>query len=72
MHDRLLQLLVRRHLLYVFKLQTGVLRKTCKHSWPDFLAIVEREHDIRPTFASERLVRTRLTFDAPADLEQRL
>jgi hypothetical protein len=40
--------------LQIFGLKSRVLADSRQHAWPDFFAIVESEHKIRPALAGER------------------
>lgn len=48
-----------------------MLRNAGEHARPDFLAIVKREHEIRPAVFSENPVRASLSFDPPAETNER-
>ena len=54
-----------------FGSEASAARDTCQHSRADLLGIMEREDNVRPALARERLVRARLTLDAPPDSKQR-
>jgi hypothetical protein len=48
-----------------------VLGYSCEHPWSDLFAIMKGEHEVGPTVASQYLVRSALSDDAPAKTEQR-
>ena len=41
-----------------------------QHAGPDLVVIVKREDDIRPIGAGESSVRSRLSFNLPADAQE--
>lgn len=47
-----------------------MLREPREHSWPNLFIVVKCKHDIGPTLAGKRAVRTGLTFDRPAKSKQ--
>ena len=57
-------------MLQMLRLKAGVLCDTCQHAWPKFLAIVEGEHEVRPTFASQGAMRAGLALDLPAQFAE--
>ena len=56
--------------LQVLRFQTRVLRDSNQHAWPKFLAIVESEHKVGPSFSGKGAMRTRLALLIPAELQQ--
>ena len=61
-----------RHLaLQILGGEAGSFRDSGEHLRPNFLIVVEREHDIRPIRASQDSVGARLALDGPAKLLQR-
>jgi hypothetical protein len=47
----------------IFRSKPCVLGNAREHSWTKFLAVVEREHEVRPAFARQCLVRPGLALD---------
>jgi hypothetical protein len=58
-------------LLHIVSGQTGVFRNTRKHARTNLLAVVKREHKIGPAWSLQRAVRSALSFNRPADPQQR-
>lgn len=52
--------------LQIFRLQPGLASYARQHSRTDLFAIVEREHDVRPTPAFQHPMRSALAFRGPA------
>ena len=56
--------------LEVLGAQPAVLGETRQHTRAEFLPVVEREDEVRPTGTSEHLVRTGLALDGPTDAKK--
>jgi hypothetical protein len=50
--------------------ESGVFRKAGKYTRAEFFIIVERKHDIRPSWAFKRFVRSCDPFDTPPDAQE--
>lgn len=57
-------------MLEILSLESRSFRNSGEHPRTNFIRIVEREHEVRPTIACEGLVRPGLTLQLPADSEQ--
>jgi hypothetical protein len=58
--------------LQVLWAQPGMLGDARQDAWPKFLAIMKREHEVRPTFTCQRAMRARLSLELPADASSAL
>ena len=58
------------HDLEIRRFEPGAFRDPRQHTWPDFLAVMKCEYEVRPAFARENFVGTGLAFNSPADLKK--
>ena len=56
-----------QRLLEIIGSEPGMTCDTREHLGTDFLAIMEREHKMRPALPLKHAVRARLAFDLPTD-----
>lgn len=57
--------------LEVFRTQSRAFRYAREHARADFVAVLKCEYEIGPIRSSERAVRARLSFERPANLQER-
>jgi hypothetical protein len=50
--------------------ESSMFRKASKYAWAEFFIIVEGKHDICPSWAFKRFVRSCDPFDTPPDAQE--